>query len=61
MTQRRQHKQMNPRENYVRKQAKNLVDDTIDCIKDECVKNSITEIELNIYTEYGIVTRQIKV
>ena len=44
-----------------RRKVKNLIDNTIDCIKDGCVVDSIYEVEVHIYTNYGIVTRSVKI
>jgi len=56
-----QTKPWNSKETTTRIEAKNLIDDTIDCIKDACVVDSIYEVEVHIYTNYGIVTRSVKI
>lgn len=47
--------------NTVHAVATDLAYEAVDSIKDKCVLNSVYGIEIHIYTDYGVITKSIKV
>lgn len=49
------------KEDDTKNKVLDLVDEAISCIKDECVRDSIYGVEIHVYTDYGIVSKSVKI